>query len=164
MARVYLSLGSNIDATDNIRLGIRELEKRFGELRTSNIYRSLAVGFDGPDFLNLVAAAQTSMSPEAIHDEIETIHRLAGRSRTTEKFASRPLDIDLLLYDDLVLDEPPLHLPRSDILEYSFVLKPLVELAPEVVHPLTGKTLAWHWQEHDQQRHALRLVADFLAD
>jgi 2-amino-4-hydroxy-6-hydroxymethyldihydropteridine diphosphokinase len=164
MARIFLSLGSNIDAIDNIRLGIRELAQRFGQLRTSNIYRSAAVGFDGPDFLNLVAAAETSMSPGAIHAEIEAIHLLAGRSRTSEKFASRPLDIDLLLYDDLVLDEPPLHLPRSDILDYSFVLKPLVELAPEFEHPLTGKTLAWHWQEHDRERHPLQPVADFLAD
>jgi 2-amino-4-hydroxy-6-hydroxymethyldihydropteridine diphosphokinase len=163
MARIYFSLGSNIDAIDNIRLGVGELEQRFGNLETSHIYRSAAVGFEGPDFLNLVAAAETSLSPAAIHDVIESIHLLAGRSRTAEKFASRPLDIDLLLYDDLVIDEPALRLPRSDILDYSFVLKPLVELAPEFVHPVTGKTLARHWQEHDQQRHALRPVADFLA-
>jgi 2-amino-4-hydroxy-6-hydroxymethyldihydropteridine diphosphokinase len=164
MARIYFSLGSNIDAIDNIRLGIDKLRERFGKLETSQVYRSAAMGFEGPDFLNVVAAAETSMSPGAIHDVIESIHRLAGRSRTAEKFASRPLDIDLLLYDDLVLDEPPLRLPRSDILEYSFVLKPLAELAPGLVHPVTGKTMAQHWQEHDQQRHALWPVPDLPGD
>ena len=132
MATVYVGLGSNIDAEANLHLGIRELRNRYGELQLSAVYRSEAVGFDGPDFLNLVVGCSTDSGPGDVQEQIEAIHRMAGRERSQEKFASRPLDIDLLLYDDLVIDQPPLRLPRSDVLEYSFVLRPLAELAPDI--------------------------------
>jgi 2-amino-4-hydroxy-6-hydroxymethyldihydropteridine diphosphokinase len=74
------------------------------------------------------------------------------------KFSSRPLDIDLLLYGEQVISEPPVHVPRSDVLEYGFVLRPLAELAPELVHPQTGQTLSSHWQQFDVGRHPLQLV------
>jgi 2-amino-4-hydroxy-6-hydroxymethyldihydropteridine diphosphokinase len=149
MVRIYLGLGSNIDPGQNLRMGIRELERCFGELSISPVYRSVAVGFEGPDFLNLVVGCATALSPRDVHEQIESIHRLAGRERGEHKFASRPLDIDLLLYGDLVMTEPPIRLPRSDVLEYSFVLRPLAELAPELVHPVTGKTMAEHWADYD---------------
>ena len=162
MARVYLGLGSNIDPENNLRRGIRELGERFGELELSAVYRSAAVGFEGDDFLNLVAGLDTDASPAVINDEIEVIHRLAGRRRGEEKFASRPLDIDLLLYDDLIVDDPPLRLPRADILEYSFVLRPLAELAPELRHPCTGRTLAEHWRDFDKTSQPLTPVSGIL--
>ena len=162
MARVYLGLGSNIDPEHNLRLGIEELGKRFGDLQLSAVYRGAAAGFEGDDFLNLVVGLDTDASPTSISDEIEVIHELAGRRRGEDKFASRTLDIDLLLYDDLIVDEPPLRLPRSDILEYSFVLRPLAELAPALMHPCTGRTLAEHWQAFDQDSQPLTLVAEIL--
>ena len=162
MARVYLGLGSNIDPEHNLRRGILELGERFGELELSAVYRSAAVGFDGDDFLNLVVGLDTDASPRSVNDEIEVIHELAGRRRGEDKFSSRPLDIDLLLYDDLVVNEPPLRLPRSDILEYSFVLRPLAELAAELPHPCTGKTLAEHWREFDQESQPLTPVQGIL--
>ena len=162
MAKVYLGLGSNIDPEDNLRLGIQELGKRFGDLQLSAVYRGAAVGFEGDDFLNLVVGLDTDVSPTVINEEIEVIHELAGRRRGEEKLASRTLDIDLLLYDDLVVDEPPLRLPRSDILEYSFVLRPLAELVPQLTHPCTGRTLAQHWAEFDQDSQPLTPVAGIL--
>ena len=162
MARIYLGLGSNIDAEDNLRMGIRELERCYGELSVSAVYRSQAVGFEGPDFLNLVVGCSTGTSPRGVHEQIERIHRMAGRQRGEEKFASRPLDIDLLLYDDLVIDEAPLRLPRSDVLEYSFVLRPLAEIAPELVHPVTGKTMAEHWAAFDAESMPLTPVSGLL--
>lgn len=158
MAKVYLSLGSNIEPEENLRRGIRELRQRFGELELSDVYRSAAVGFDGDDFLNLVVGMEATDSPLAINEQIEEIHRLVGRRRGEERYSSRSLDIDLLLYDDLVVDEPPLHLPRCDIIEYSFVLRPLAELAPELVHPQTGRTLAEHWLAFDEESHPLKPV------
>lgn len=158
MAKVYLGLGSNIDPEKNLRLGIRELQARYGEINTSAVYQSAAVGFEGPDFLNLVVSLDTDMAPGGVHDQIEAIHNMAGRSRGEEKYSSRPLDIDLLLYNDLVIDERPLRLPRSDILEFSFVLRPLAELAPELVHPVTGLTMAEHWQMFDRESHPLTPV------
>lgn len=158
MAAVYLGLGSNIDAEQNLALGIAELRRRFGELQLSATYRSKAVGFEGEDFLNLVVGLQCDASPEEIESSIEDIHKLAGRQRGEEKYSSRPLDIDLLLYDDLVRESPRPRLPRADILEYSFVLRPLAEIAPTVLHPLTGLSLRQHWEDFDQSRHPLAAV------
>ena len=92
-----------------------------------------------------------------MHAQIESIHDMAGRERGKAKFMSRPLDIDMLLYDDLVLDEPPIRVPRADILKYGFVLRPLHELAPDLMHPVTGQTMAEHWQQFDQNSHLLLL-------
>ncbi len=158
MAAVYLGVGSNIDPEDNLHLGIAELRRRYGEVRVSAVYRSRAVGFDGDDFLNLVACFESEDSPLAICNEIEFIHNLAGRDREGGKWESRPLDIDLLLYNDLVVDDTPVRVPRDDILEYSFVLRPLAELAPDLVHPLTGKTMLEHWQEFDADSQPLEVV------
>ncbi len=156
MATVFLGLGSNESPQENLRLAVDELSARFGELKLSPVYESAAVGFDGEDFLNLVVKLECEVSPLAICDEIERIHNLAGRVRGADKWETRPLDIDLLLYNDLVWNERPVHVPRDDILEYSFVLRPLAELAPDRVHPVTGRTLLEHWQEFDAASHPLR--------
>lgn len=162
MARVFLGLGSNIEPEANLRLGVLELRRRYGELELSNTYQSAAVGFDGADFLNLVVVLESDDSPMSINAQIAAIHAMAGRQRGESKFSSRPLDIDLLLYDDLIMDEPPLRLPRADILDYSFVLRPMAELVPDLVHPVTGRTMAEHWQAFDNDRQPLRLVSVIL--
>ena len=162
MASVYVGLGSNIDPEENLHLGIRELRERFGELQVSAVYRSAAVGFDGPDFWNLVAMFESETTPQAICEQIDAIHNLAKRDPHGGKWESRPLDIDLLLYNDLVIDERPVRIPREDILEYSFVLRPLAELAPGLVHPVTGRTMLEHWQEFDASRQPLEVVGVIL--
>ncbi len=139
-------------------MAVRELCRRYGVLSISSVYKSAAVGFDGDDFLNLVVELQSDESAAQLCESIEAIHNLAGRRRGSDKWASRPLDIDLLLYNDLVDNRRPVNVPRSDVLEYSFVLRPLAELAPELRHPVTGKTMLEHWQEFDQQSHPLLLV------
>lgn len=155
MATVYLGLGSNVDVSKNLALGIDELRKAYGELRLSPVYRSAPVGFEGDDFLNLVVELQTEDSPQAIHDRVERIHDLAGRVRSSNAFISRTLDIDLLLYDDLVLADGKIRVPRADVLDYGFVLRPLAELAPELRHPVTGLTMREHWETFDAARHPL---------
>lgn len=164
MASVYLGLGSNIDPAANLRLAVRELESRYGSLDLSPVYRSAAVGFDGDDFLNLVAGMQSDETPESIHDAIEQIHTVAGRERGSNKFGARTLDIDLLLYDDLVIDHPKFSIPRDDVLRYSFVLRPLAELAPELVHPQTGRSMAEHWREARADAQPLEPVSIELQD
>lgn len=149
MARVFVSVGSNIEPEENLRLACGELERRFGGLEVSSVYRNPPVGFAGDDFLNLVAAFETDRSPEALVAELEEIHDLAGRQRGGERFGPRTLDLDLLLYDDLVTDGPPLSLPRDDVLKYDFVLGPLAELAPDLVHPVAGRSLAELWRDFE---------------
>ena len=156
MTVVFLGLGSNIEPEINLRLAIAELRRRFGEVKTSPVYSSAAHGFDGPEFLNLVAKIQTAVEPATVHSEIEEIHALVGRTRGCEKYLSRRLDIDLLLYGQHCIDKPPLRVPRKDILEYSFVLKPLADIAPDYRHPGTGKTMAQHWLEFDSHSHPVK--------
>jgi 2-amino-4-hydroxy-6-hydroxymethyldihydropteridine diphosphokinase len=155
MPAVFLGIGSNVEPEANLRLAVAELRRRFGKIRTSPVYRSAALGFEGPEFLNLVAAIETDIEPTTLHRELEDIHALAGRDRGCEKYLSRRLDIDLLLYGQECIDKPPLHVPRDDVLEYSFVLKPLVDIAPDLRHPLTGKTLLQHWEAFDSGAHPL---------
>lgn len=159
MAKIYLGLGSNVEPEKYLQLGIRELGLRFGVLEMSNIYRSKAVGFDGADFLNLVLGFDSDLSPSEIHQAIETIHGVAGRQRGESRFSARTLDIDLLLYDDLVLDAAPIRVPRTDILKYSFVLGPLAEIASDLRHPGTGRLITEHWAEFDQNSHPLVAVS-----
>jgi len=159
MTRVYLGLGSNIEPEKNLALGAAELERRFGKLELSPVYRAPAIGFESPDFLNAVAAIDTEIAPSALLDVIEEIHDIAGRERdATNKWVARSLDIDLLLYGDLVSPERPLRVPRGDVLDYAFVLRPLAELVPGDVHPVTGRTFAEHWAEFDPAAQPLERV------
>lgn len=155
MARVYLGIGSNSQPEVNLKLGVRELARRFDLLATSFVYLNKAIGFEGDDFLNAVVCVDTKMSPDNICVQLEEIHKLAGRQRDTDPFSSRTLDIDLLLYDYLVMETPPVMVPRPDVLDYSFVLGPLAEIAPDYIHPLSGKTIAWHWAAFAVDSHPL---------
>ena len=159
MAKIYLGLGSNVEPETYLKLGIRELCQRFGVLEMSNIYRSDAVGFDGADFLNLVLGFDSDLSPSEIHQAIEDIHSVAGRQRGESRYSARTLDIDLLLYGDLVLDTGPIRVPRTDILKYSFVLGPLAEIASDLRHPETGRLITDHWAEFDKKSQPLTPVS-----
>lgn len=158
MAIVYLGLGSNVDVETNLHRAVAALREQFSDIELSPVYRSPPLGFDGDDFLNLVVRFSTDTTPGELLDYFETLHEQAGRVRGHDKFVSRPLDIDLLLYGDVVDPEPPLRLPRRDILEHSFVLRPLAELAPDLVHPVTGSSMRDLWREFDAANHPLQAV------
>ena len=147
MPRVFVSVGSNIERDHNIRSSLDALEARFGELAVSTIYESVAVGFEGENFYNLVVAFDTD-EPVAVVSkalrETELAHR---RERQSKRFAPRTLDLDLLLYGDLIADEP--ELPRGEILTYAFVLLPLSELAPDLIHPTEGRSYGELWEGFD---------------
>lgn len=154
--RTYVGIGSNRQPERNLRLAVAELRRLFGNVTLSPVYQNPAVGFDGPDFLNLVAGFDTNRTPAELLAEFERIHALTGRARGSERFATRELDIDLLLYGATVRDDPPL--PRPDVLEYAFALKPLCDIAPSLQHPQTGRELQAHWEELSAAGHDLQPV------
>jgi len=145
VSTAWLSLGSNLEPERHLAEAAIALRARFGDVQFSPVYRTPAVGFDGPDFLNAAARIESDLDVHALNDWLHALEDAHGRQRGGERFASRTLDIDIVLFDDLVLEGPGnLELPRSD-LRHAFVLKPLLDLAPDLVVPGTGRTLAEHW-------------------
>ena len=145
-ARVFVSLGSNVDREARIRQAVELLRSHFGEIDLSPVYDSAAVGFDGSNFLNLVAGLDTDLEVESVVTIFRDIEDRLGRDRSLPKFASRPIDLDILSFDDLVLDVPGIRIPRAEILYNAFVLKPLQDIAGDRLHPETGETYAVLWQ------------------
>ena len=134
MATAYIGLGSNLgDRGENLR---RALE-RLGAARVSTIRETDPVGVtEQPRFLNAVAELETDLPPRALLDRLLEIERDLGRDRESEeRWGPRAIDLDLLLYDDEVIDEPGLTVPHPRLAERRFVLEPLAELAPELVLP-----------------------------
>ncbi|WP_421335878.1 2-amino-4-hydroxy-6-hydroxymethyldihydropteridine diphosphokinase [Aeromonas veronii] len=149
MTTIYISLGSNIERDRHIRAGLDALHAEFGELRVSRVFESEAVGFNGSPFYNLVAAAETDLPLATVCQRLRAMEFAHGREPDAKKFAPRTLDLDLLLYGDLVCDTP-LALPRGEVLTNAFVLWPLAELAPKLRHPVDGRTMGELWQAYDK--------------
>lgn len=139
MARVYISIGSNIEPLHHIRTGLTVLQHQFGPLILSSVYESQAVGFEGNNFYNLVAGFDTMLTIYQVVDMLRYVEQQNGRQRHGKRFSARTLDLDLLLYDDLILTADNLEVPRHEITQYAFVLLPLAEIAPTVRHPITGQ-------------------------
>jgi 2-amino-4-hydroxy-6-hydroxymethyldihydropteridine diphosphokinase len=145
MARVYLSLGSNVEPVRHLRIALDALRERFGALDVSPAYRSAAVGFDGADFVNLAVGLNTDLSPEALNDWLHALEDRNGRRRDVPRYSDRTLDLDIVLYDDLVArGAGHLDIPRKE-LKHAFVLKPIADIAPQLRHPVSGRTMAELW-------------------
>ncbi|VAW53570.1 2-amino-4-hydroxy-6-hydroxymethyldihydropteridinepyrophosphokinase [hydrothermal vent metagenome] len=158
MAWVYISLGSNIDREALTRVGVSALQAQYGDLLLSSVYESEAVGFDGEDFYNMVIALQTGDSVYSVAKWLRTIEDRNGRERNGSKFSSRTLDLDLLLYDNLVINQGKLQIPRDEILQRAFVLWPMAEIAPNVKHPEVDKTYAELWANFDKEKEKLEPI------
>lgn len=158
MARVYVSIGSNIEREQHVRAALNALEAHYGRVQCSTVYETDAVGFDGDAFYNLVVGFETGESPAEVLMQLREIEDSNGRSREGARFSARTLDLDLLLYDDLIVEEGRLQLPREEITRYAFVLKPLAEIAGSLRHPLTGKTYAQLWNEFPRKDLGIRPV------
>ena len=159
MPWVWVSIGSNIEREKHVQASIVALRAEFGELAVSPVYETPAEGFEGDPFYNLVAGFHTSQSPAELHATLREIENRNGRVRGAEKFSSRTLDIDALTYGDQVTGEGGKALPRDEILRYAFVLKPLADIAPEEIHPLSGFTYAELWQRFEGVREGLQEVS-----
>jgi 2-amino-4-hydroxy-6-hydroxymethyldihydropteridine diphosphokinase len=144
---VYVAAGSNVEPTAILRRALDALARHFAPLRLSRTYRNRAVGFEGDDFLNLVIAFDTSLDVHAVLERLHEAEAACGRAREAPKWAPRSMDLDILLYGNLVCEEPGLVLPRPDLLRRPYMLGPMAELAPELLHPTAGRTMAELWRE-----------------
>ncbi|OOG65408.1 2-amino-4-hydroxy-6-hydroxymethyldihydropteridine diphosphokinase [Rhodanobacter sp. B04] len=145
MARVYLSLGSNLEPRRYLPAAIAALRERFGAIAVSPAYRSKPVGFEGADFVNLAVGLDTELSPESLNDWLHALEDSHGRRRDVPRYSDRTLDIDIVFYDALVLDGPGhLQIPRKE-LQHAFVLRPIADIAPTFRHPLGGLSMAELW-------------------
>lgn len=147
MTTLYVSLGANIgDRAANLRRAIDEMTQRVGRLITvSAFYETEPVGFSSPHrFLNAAAAFSTSLDAMTLLHITQQVERTLGRTHKSHdgQYADRPIDIDLLLLGNQVLHNEELTLPHPHLHERAFVLEPLAEIAPDVVHPVMRRTIA----------------------
>lgn len=145
MPTAYLGLGSNLgDSASLLRQATALLDHLPNTelVARASVYQTKPVNMapDTPDFLNTVVSIETTLSPEQLLRECLNIERMLGRERG-QGYVSRTIDIDLLLYDDLILNTPTLTLPHPHFHERAFVLVPLLEIAPTIRHPFTGALL-----------------------
>ena len=155
MARVYVSVGSNIEPAANIRSAIRQLRQHYPDLLISSVYESEAVGFAGDNFYNLVVAFETDDDVFKVANVLRAIEDSHARDRKGPRFSSRTIDLDLLLYDDAIINQDSVNIPRDEITKNAFVLWPLAEIAADRVHPQTGCTFAAMWQHYNKESQSL---------
>jgi len=171
---VYIGIGSNIEPEKNFKAVYCLLKESYPSIKFSRTFKSSAVGFIGDDFYNSVAkfsVKELSVKKSSIESEsnnienhldevliqLKAIENQLGRSRSDKKFSARVIDIDVLLFDDLVCNTP-IQLPRGEIVENAYVLWPLSELAPELIHPIEKKTYADLWELFDKGSQELTVL------
>ncbi len=139
---VYLGLGSNLgDRQENLDRALGLLSQRLGSLQISSVYDTEPTGnINQPRFLNMVCQAYTGLAPMELLTLVKGIELKIGRAPGKPN-APRPIDIDILFYDDRVIEAPELVIPHPKLTERAFVLVPLDEIAPDLVHPVNGKTV-----------------------
>ncbi len=142
MHTIYLALGSNMgERKENIKKAILFVSDKVQILKTAHLYESKAVGYeDQPNFLNTVVEGETALLPEDLLNFIKEVEKKVGRVETFH-WGPRVIDIDIIFYDDLIFKNEILEIPHKEIPERDFVLVPLCEIAPDLVHPVLKKTI-----------------------
>ena len=146
MPKIYLSLGSNIKPKENLNKAKELLSQEYRFEKESKTYKTKSEGFEGEDFLNQVVCFTTEDSAEKVVGSLKDIEKKIGRKNRSEKFSDREIDIDLLLYGKYVGKALGKDIPHKDIDLYRFVLEPLVEIAPDLIHPKHQVKISEIWK------------------
>jgi 2-amino-4-hydroxy-6-hydroxymethyldihydropteridine diphosphokinase len=159
MSQVFVALGSNIEPAVRMPQAARALKLLFSDARFSSCYSNPAFGFDGPDFMNAVAGFGTTMPIATLLQVMREIEAQCGRAASAPKWQPRAMDLDLLLYGELVGSGPGYTLPRPDLLKRAYMLGPLAQLAPDLIYPPAGPAIGQLWERFPHGGHALTPVA-----
>jgi len=155
MVQAFVAIGSNLDPAERMLQAARAIKQRFRDARFSRCYRNPAFGFQGPDFYNAVAGFTTTLPVDGLLPALREIEVQCGRARADPKWEPRKMDLDLLLYGDVVSAGPGYALPRRDLLRRVYMLGPLAELAPDRLYPPSGPTIGELWRRFPQSEHVL---------
>jgi 2-amino-4-hydroxy-6-hydroxymethyldihydropteridine diphosphokinase len=149
---VYIALGTNLgNRLANLRVAIASMPPEINALAESHVYETPPWGYeDQPAFLNMVVKAETSLEPEPLLKYLKQLEVELGREQNF-RWGPRLIDLDILFYDDLVLDSPPLVIPHPRLHERAFVLVPLMDVAPDLVHPVFQRRVSDFLAEMDTQ-------------
>ena len=159
MADAYVAAGSNVRPRESLRTALRLLARNFPGLVASRAFANPAVGFEGDDFINLVVRFPADLPTEALIDRLKAVERACGREPGAPKWGPRTLDLDLLLHGDVTGRVAGKSLPHPDLLTRAWVLGPLAELSPSLVHPVAGERMDALWERFDRAAHPLRPVS-----
>jgi len=143
-------LGSNQDRRKNIRSALDQLDNFFEDIKVSSLFESPSEGFEGKDFYNVGVNVETNKNASEVLVILHKIEDSLGRNRAVPKFSSRIIDLDLVIYDDMI--DEKINVPRKDILKYAFVLAPLLELNPDGIHPKKGVSYQNLWEEFETNK------------
>ena len=160
---VYVAAGSNVDASRNLQLALSLLRNVYTPVRISPAYSNKAVGFSGDDFINLVVEFSTRDAVAEVRRQLQLIEAKCGRPLNAQKWAPRTMDLDILIYGEVISNEPGLILPRPDLVRRPYMLRPMADIAPEALHPTLHRSMRELWEAFDSNGHEMLEVALPLA-
>ena len=156
--RVFVAAGSNVEPERNLERACADIAHTWPDAHFSRAWRNAAVGFEGPEFINLVVGFSAAQPLNSVIERLRGIETNCGRPRYAPKWASRTMDLDVLLFGDRVETTKEYTIPRPDLLKRPYMLGPLAEIAPEVVHPTANKTIGELWAGFDRDAHVMQQV------
>ena len=156
--KVFIGIGSNLNKIKNIKSSISKIQNDYKNVKISPVYETKAMGFDGPNFYNLVCSFNTTEDIYKLKERLNKIELDHGRNLNETKYSSRTLDIDILYYDNLILVDDKIKIPRKEIIEYDFVLRPLIDIDAEFIHPVLLIPNNKIEEKHDIKKHIIAKV------